>query len=114
MRPLLLLALICSTSCVSVTKDRLIALGGKGAAKGDQWSAVFNNEKSFSNAASAVGMAVGSYLSAGIMKAKETTSQMATKSATKTTINASNNATKAAISADNNATQVKLAELPQP
>jgi hypothetical protein len=113
MRSLLLIALICLPSCVSVSKDKAFVMGGKGAIKGDGWSLVYNQEKSFSNAASAVGMAVGSYISASVLKVKETTSQMATTNATKTTVNASNNATKTAINQSNNDAAVKLAELPQ-
>jgi hypothetical protein len=96
--PPLLLSLLL-TSCTVSNKDWNVALGGKGAYSGRDFSVTWDNEKSFSDGAIIAGLAVGA--------AQAVAAQRSADSLAKTV---NSNATKQAISASKDATAVQLGE----
>jgi hypothetical protein len=80
-------------SCFSVTNvNGHVAWGGKGAARGNGWAVVYDNEQSFRDGAVLAGAAASSGFSYLADKAAEGTAQVINANAARQAINASNNA----------------------
>lgn len=82
------------SSCTLSNKDWNVALGGKGAYSGRDFSVTWDNEKSFGDAALAGTAIAGLYYGAANLAEEEATTRAVNSNATKEAINANNNATK--------------------
>lgn len=91
-----LLAALLLSSCVYADKERAVAMGGKGAYNGRDFSLVWDNDESFRSAITGAVAVGGLYYGAAQHAATEATARAANANATKQAINASNNATKIA------------------
>lgn len=107
---LLGLVLILS-SCVHVPGE-ITAVGGKGAFKRGDTALIWNNEKSFRDAALAVTAAAAAHFSAVTQQAAEVTAQAASANAAATAQKQAAEAAAVEITKSNNA--VKMAELAVP
>lgn len=105
--PLLLMPLL-GISCVHVPGE-ITAVGGKGAFKRGDMALVWNNERSFQDAAIAAVAAATAGFSAATQKAAEVTAQAASANAAQTAQKQAAEAAAVEITKSNNA--VKMAEL---
>jgi hypothetical protein len=92
MRALLLLPLLLASCTVSNAKWN-VALGGKGAYAGRDFSVTWDNVKSFRDAAVLATAAVGAWANVASDKAAEATTRTVDSNRSAEAINASNNAT---------------------
>lgn len=93
MKQLVVIIVLALASCTYTNKNGTLALGGKGAARGEGWAVVWDNEASFREGALLAGVAVGAWQAVAVNKAAEQTARVINTNATQATINASNNAT---------------------
>lgn len=82
---LLVFSLIALSSCAYATKDKVVMFGGKGAYKSQEYSLVYNGEKSFRDGAIAVTTVAAAAYSAASQAAAETTAQVTSNNAAKVT-----------------------------
>lgn len=83
-------------SCTYTDKDRNIAFGGRGAARGTGYAVAWDNVENMNNALIAGTVLGGGLISAGVSKAEEVTKRAADVNRSTEVINASNNAVKTA------------------
>lgn len=81
------------SSCTYTDAQRNIALGGKGAARGNGWSVVWSNEQSFRDGSMVAGLAIGAWQAVAAQKSTDALRATQSTNATKQAVNASNNAT---------------------
>lgn len=89
-----LIIVVVMCSCTAVTREGAVALGGKGAARGEGWAVVWDNEASFREGAMLATAAVGAWANVASTKAAEATTRALDANRSAEAINASNNAVK--------------------
>lgn len=75
-------------SCTFANKDTAVALGGKGAYNGRDFSLVWDNEGSFRDAAVVAGLAVGAVQAVAVQKSSDALTATTVKEGTKVQVGA--------------------------
>lgn len=88
MKTIYLLPIVLLCSCTFTNKNGNVAVGGKGAARGDGWAVAWDNVENMNNALIAGTIIGGGLISAGVEKGKQAVEKTAIHSNERVTIGA--------------------------